>query len=200
MTDAELDADRKTAPGAPEPFVGALWGLVVDEDGCTDGRPSWIEAWLRGQADGAVPDHPTAAALHRILACGVDPDDLTDVVRRMQHELLYNVCQLIDDPGLLGLDLDLAPGGEPGRHLHPLLDEHDPSGRGGEPRGRPIPARIPGQPLYARLAVAHALAGERTKALKVWRQATGAPLGEARAAVELLLDQLRDGPADASSS
>ncbi|MEU2131302.1 hypothetical protein [Streptomyces sp. NPDC018352] len=82
----------------------------------------------------------------------------------------------------------------PINYLHSVLDEHDPSGRGGEPRGRPIPVRLPGHPLHARLAVAHALAGDRIQALQTWRKATGAPLREAEAAIELLLDQLRQDP------
>lgn len=198
---------------AHESFVNALWSLVVDEDGYADGRPEWIEAWLRGHQQRSVPDGAVPAALHRILACGVDPADLTDVVRALQHDLIYNVCQLIDDPVLLGigLDEDDSAGTEfgwelvafhaerpaeraPINYLHSVLDEHDPSGRGGEPRGRPIPVRLPGHPLHARLAVAHALAGDRIQALQTWRKATGAPLGEAKAAIELLLDQLWQDP------
>jgi len=65
---------------------------------------------------------------------------------------------------------------------------HDPSGRGGEPRGRPIPARLPGQPLYARLAVAQALAGDRFAAIKTWRAATGDTSAKAKAAIDALLN------------
>jgi hypothetical protein len=198
---------------AHESFVNALWNLVVDEDAYADDQPSWIESWLRGHQPGTVPYGADSAALLRILACGVDLADLTDVVRAMQHELIYGVCQLIDDPGLLGIGLDQDESGEtefgwelvafrterpaeraPINYLHSVLDEHDPSGRGGEPRGRPIPVRLPGHPLHARLAVAHMLAGARIQALQTWRKATGAPLGEAKAAIELLLDQLRQDP------
>ncbi|MFJ9682564.1 hypothetical protein ACIRP2_31605 [Streptomyces sp. NPDC101194] len=193
---------------AHESFVNALWSLVVDEDDYNDGKPAWMEAW--GCQQGHVPE---PAALNRILACGVDPDDLTDVVRVMQHLVIYNACQLIDDPGLLGIGLNkerseraefgwelVAFRAErpteraPLNYLHSLCNEHDPSGRSGEPRGRPIPVQLPGQPLYARLAVSHALAGDRVQALKTWRKATGTPLGEAKAAIELLLDQLRQKP------
>ncbi|MEU2135476.1 hypothetical protein [Streptomyces sp. NPDC018352] len=79
---------------AHESFVNALWSLVVDEDDYADGQPEWIEAWLRGHQQGSVPDRVVPTALHRILRCGVDPADLTDVVRAMQHDLIYNVCQL----------------------------------------------------------------------------------------------------------
>jgi hypothetical protein len=93
------------------------------------------------------------AALHRILARGADADDLTDVVRAMQYEIIYNVCQLLDDPALLGIRRRVPPGQvkvrweltavrtapaerRPIGDLHTELDEHDPSGRGGEPRSR----------------------------------------------------------------
>ncbi len=217
------DQDHEGWPArAHEAFVDALWSLLVDEDGYTAGQPSWIESRFRGVPPGAAPTDPTAAALRRILDRGADPDDLTDLVRAMQHEVLYNVCQLIDDPGLLGLDpedgdssadgsadgpgapepgwelLAVRTAGPAGRasigELHSSLDSRDPSGRGGEPRGRPLPAALPGLAPYARLAVAHALAGDRVLALKTWRQATGAPLGEAKAAIDHLLDQLRGGP------
>jgi hypothetical protein len=144
-----------------ELFLTNLWGLLVKEDEWVDGYPSWIESWIRGIPPGSVPDD----ALHRILARGVDLDDLTDVVRNMQYEVIYNVCQLLDDPALPGIrrgthpdqveagweltavrtapPADRRPIGE----LHADLDDYDPRGRCGEPRGRPVPARLPGQPL-----------------------------------------------------
>ncbi|MFJ1549306.1 hypothetical protein [Streptomyces sp. NPDC088246] len=145
---------------ARQSFLTAMWNMVVDEDAYTDGSPSWIESRSGGHEQGRVPGSASAAALHRILACGVNPDDLTDVVRQMQHDLIYNVCQLIDDPGLLGIGLDedwseqtdvrwelvtvrtARPAARaPIDGLHSSLDELDPSGRSGEPRGRPAPHR-----------------------------------------------------------
>jgi hypothetical protein len=193
-----------------ELFLTGVWSLVVDEDEWVDGYPSWIESWIRGIPVGTVPEHPTAAALLRILASGVDLDDLTDVVRTMQHELIYHVCQLLDDPESLDTDLDAldepptGPGWElmavrsappdrrPIRWLHSQLDEYDPSGRRGEPRGRPVPARLPGQPMYARIAVAQARAGDRLAALVTWRKATGATSAAAKAAIDALLDDAED--------
>lgn len=199
---------------ARQSFLTTLWSMIVDEDGYSDGCPSWID--LRGDQQARVPAGTGAAALQRILACGVDPDDLTDLVREMQHNLLYGVCQLIDDPGLLGIGLDeewseptdfrwelvavrtTGPAGQaPIRDLHSSFDAVDPSGRDGAPRGRPIPARLPGYPLYARLAVAHARAGDRIQAINTWRKATGASISEAKAAVDLLLDQVQQDPGGA---
>ncbi|MCX4792912.1 MULTISPECIES: hypothetical protein [unclassified Streptomyces] len=201
---------------ARQSFLTAMWNMVVDEDAYTDGSPSWIESRSGGHEQGSVPGSASAAALHRILACGVNPDDVTDVVRQMQHDLLYNVCQLIDDPGLLGIGLDedwseqmdvrwelvavrtaRSTVRAPIDGLHSSLDELDPSGRSGEPRGRPVPARLPGQPLHARLAIAHARAGYRIQAINTWRKATGASVMEAKAAIDQLLDQLRQDPESA---
>ncbi|GAB1639984.1 hypothetical protein [Krasilnikovia sp. MM14-A1259] len=204
------DLDDDLSARSRELFLTDLWALVVDEDEWADGYPSWVESWLRGTPRGSVPAHATAAALHRILACGVDLDDLTDVVRTMQHEIIYNVCQLLDDPALLGISREndageveagweltavrTAPpvGRGPMYGLHSELDEHDPSGRDGEPRPRPIPARLPGQPPYARIAVAQARAGDRITALKTWRAATGASVADAKAALDALLDDARE--------
>jgi hypothetical protein len=189
-----------------ELFLTDLWGLVVDEDEQVDGNPSWIDSWIRSEPNGAESDDPTTAALYRILDSGADVDDLTDVVRTMQHEIIYNVYQLLDDPALFGIRRDTPPeevqarwqltaihpasptGSHPIGELHSELDEHDPSGRGGEPRGRPIPARLPGQPLYARVAVAQARAGDRLAAIKTWRSATGSTTATAKAAIDELLD------------
>ncbi|WEV24243.1 hypothetical protein OYE22_02810 [Streptomyces sp. 71268] len=151
-------------------------------------------------------DAAETTALQRVLACGVDPDDLTDVVREMQHEVLYNLCQLFDDPGLLGIGLDgensqppefrwhlaatraMAPEvPAPLLSLHTALDAHDPSGREGDPRGRPLPARLPGHPGYVRHAVAQARAGDRMRAIRTWRQATGLPAREAKAVLDRVL-------------
>jgi hypothetical protein len=191
-----------------ELFLTDLWSLLIDEDERAADRPSWIESWFRGVPEGAVPQDPTAAALSRILASGADADDLTDVVRAMQHEIIYNVCQLLDDPSLLGIRGDVPPGearagweltavrdAPPDRRpigeLHSELDARDPSGRGGEPRGRPLPAVLPGLPSYAGLAVAQARAGDRLAAIKTWRAATGASTAGAKAAIDALLSAAR---------
>ncbi|HEX6356145.1 hypothetical protein [Actinophytocola sp.] len=179
-----------------ELFLTDLWSLVVDEDELVDGQPSWIESFFRGTPAGEIPAGPTSAALHRVLAAGVDPDDLTDVVRTMQHEIIHNVCQLLDDPRMLGIRGErrwtLTVDGDPVDELHSSLDEHDPSGRHGEPRGRPVPARLPGQPLYARLAVAQARAGDRLAAVRTWRAATGDTTVAAKTAINALLGDASD--------
>jgi hypothetical protein len=112
MTDDPADvADEENWVRHPrQVFLTELWRLLVSEDDRVGRQPSWIESWSRGTPRGAMPDDPTAAALHRVLAAGADPDDLTDVVRTMQYEIINNVCQLLDDPSLLGIQRE--PGDE----------------------------------------------------------------------------------------
>ncbi|MFG2213624.1 hypothetical protein ACGFN1_01880 [Streptomyces sp. NPDC048685] len=216
MIEREDSRPDERSAQALQSFLATLWSMVVDEDSYTDGHPSWLEPERRSDQQGNGPADAGASALQLVLACGVDPDDLTDVVREVQHEVLYNVCQLLDDPGLLGIGLDhegsrpaefrwelvAVRDGEPAGRvpvhgLHSSLDELDPSGRHGEPRGRPIPARLPGHPLHARLAVAHARAGDRIRAIRTWRKATGATVTEAKAAIDLLVDRAGEGPGSA---
>jgi hypothetical protein len=192
-------------------FLTDLWRLLIDEDRTVDGVPSWIESWFRGTPPGTVPADPTAGALHRILASGADPDDVTDVVRTMQHEIIYNICQLLDDPAMLGIRpavdpdhvelgyqltavrTESPPARLPMEDLHSDLDSYDPAGRWGEPRGRPITAPwLPGEPEHARAAAALARDGFRDCAVTTWRAATGATPIEAEAAIDALLNHAAD--------
>jgi hypothetical protein len=88
-----------------------------------------------------------------MLDCGIDPQDLTDVVRDAQINALYNVAQLLENAGH-GLDDEQAKieenvewrlveydgnTGEVKRTIGAIHDEFfqmDPTGRGGEPRPR----------------------------------------------------------------
>lgn len=68
-------------------FLKALWSNVGGDD------DTWMDEW-------ADRKHPIPAAIQRILAKGNDPDDLTDVVRDMQLDVLLNACvSLSDRPG-----------------------------------------------------------------------------------------------------
>jgi hypothetical protein len=137
-------------------FLHMLWALVIREDKHVDGEPAWIEEWLRGARKRGEPPKGVAAALQRMLDKGVDPEDLTDVVRAMQWEIIDNVAQLIDGEWISDLRQEI-PGlpefswrlyqvrvdedyeAHPLRELtdlHPQLVEVDPSGREGEPRER----------------------------------------------------------------
>jgi hypothetical protein len=59
-------------------FLTALWRMVRQG-----------EAWVKTAKDSAA---------NRMLARGVDPSDISALVRETQIDLLYEVCQLMDDP------------------------------------------------------------------------------------------------------
>jgi hypothetical protein len=149
-------AERNVSAYTAELLLQGLWSEVIDE---TLPHPQWIEHW-RALGDNGFPIIDTAA-LKRLLAAGVDPRDLTGVVRSAQVLLIYNIAQLLDSPArrLLGWDLDLPDeatvylacgtaedeqerqeAAAPRRlsELHSELMGRDPSGRHGEPRPREL--------------------------------------------------------------
>ena len=73
-------------------FLRQAWGLVVSED-----DRSWIENALATKPAG--PGGAIVPALKRLLGAGASEQDLTDVVRVMQQNLLFNICYLLSDPG-----------------------------------------------------------------------------------------------------
>jgi hypothetical protein len=153
ITDARawVDDDRtsETAQVARAVFLQSAWSAVIPES------RGWLKAWRR--ADTPTPDAPFAQAgpaLRRLLAAGIDPDDLTDVVRALQVDLLFQVCELLDSvhgwqhkptaPArwvLVETDAD----GNVGRALDGLHEDvtaFDPTGR--EMRPRPTASRDAG--------------------------------------------------------
>ena len=75
-------------------FLRQAWKLVIDENG-----RDWISE--RRQIDTDEPGGDIGPAIERILAAGADESDLTRVVRIMQWEILFGLCNLIDDPEYL---------------------------------------------------------------------------------------------------
>lgn len=126
-------------------FLRQAWSQVIDED---DHR--WMDRHIAAaKAEPAEPFSGIGLALERLLAAGVSRDDLADLVRGMQAELLFGLCHLLDAPSLEepGLDdvgwtlvttderqqpTDRTMGG-----LHESVLETDPSGREMCPRTTP---------------------------------------------------------------
>lgn len=89
--------------------------------------------------DSNAPFAGTAHALRRLLDAGADRSDLQTVVRGMQAELVFDLCYLLADPGVVeGNDIvdwglfELDENDEPGREitgLHESVLETDPTGR-----------------------------------------------------------------------
>lgn len=143
---AGKDAKSYAAAEARGPFVArylllrGLWECAIAED------DRWQKQWYR--------ESPVAKAIERLLSCGIDPADLTDVVRAMQVETLFNVCQLLDNPahGIEALQEKITENiewrvaeydGERGQvgsrailDIHESFHSMDPTGREGRPRDR----------------------------------------------------------------
>lgn len=159
-----------------ELLLRGLWSIVIDE---------------------AAPEalHRHGGAVARLLAAGVDPHDLVDVIREAQVDTIYNVAQLIDWPGEhqapgaapeVRLTASLAQGGgepQPLPELHSCLMERDPAGRAGEPRS-PLLRQYATLDVEVQRKIA-VLVGARTfpAAAILWKQHAGGDLKAALAAV-----------------
>jgi hypothetical protein len=121
-------------------FLTGMWSTVAVDDS------RWPGKW-------ANPGAPIPAAIRRMLDRGIDPQDLTDVVRNAQIEALYNVAQLLEHCGhgieeqqekiaenvewrLVEYDGDTGEVKRVIGALHEGFFEMDPTDRGGEPRPR----------------------------------------------------------------
>jgi hypothetical protein len=122
-------------------FLRQAWRLVV-----TEGDSTWIAGAIQ-RADGH-PDEPYAGvghALKRLRARGATDEEITDVVRGMQAELLFSLCYLMGDPGDIEPEAGhvgwaLVKVDEQGNvvgnidALHESVLETDPTGREMRPR------------------------------------------------------------------
>ena len=78
-------------------FLRQAWRSVVDES-----DDSWIQDQIdRSSRQPGAPCSGIGPALQSLRALGANPQDITDVVRVMQYELLFDLCYLVDDPGLV---------------------------------------------------------------------------------------------------
>lgn len=117
-------------------FLRQAWKLIVAPDDA-----GWIDQTLAGEQPGrSEPCSGLGPALTRMLAAGAERDDIHEVVRVMQYELLASLCCMLEDPGELEDEIaDLTwqlvrtkADGEvvgPIDGLHESLLELDPSGR-----------------------------------------------------------------------
>ncbi len=129
-------------------LLTGLWRCVEASD---DG------AWIAARTE-EEDDDPIRGAIRRMLDCGIDPADLTAVVREMQISALDNACRLLDDGEhgiedlreaitevvewqLAELDSESGELGRPIEELHDEFREFDPTGRRGQPKRRPRRAR-----------------------------------------------------------
>lgn len=128
-------------------FLRQAWNYLVDDDG------KWIDQ-VRGYSELDGPLGGQGPALRRVLEAGADPQDVSEVVRCMQYELLFGLCYLLSDSSMfrdkLGQCADQVDavgwaltecwdGGTTGRvigGLHEFALEADPTGRKMRPKPR----------------------------------------------------------------
>jgi len=143
--DPEAWASSQVNEGIPQLarflFLRQAWRHVVSED-----DSSWIDRLI--DSAGNDPEQPYAGsghALRRLRAKGATNEEITDLVRGMQAELLFSFCYLLEDPAideaeasevmwtLVQTDVD-GNVISPISGLHESVLETDPTGREMRPR------------------------------------------------------------------
>lgn len=126
-------------------FLWQAWKNVVGEGDVKWIKPRITEAERHPRAPGAG----IGPALKRLLAAGASREDITEVVRVMQWELLHHIAYQLADPGIVDYPSDDLPRvnwtlfevDEDGQPLHDIDCLHesvldtDPSGREMRPKG-----------------------------------------------------------------
>lgn len=124
-------------------FLKGAWDLVVD-----DADTSWIDRTVeRTPLSGDGPYDGIGHALRQLLTAGADMDDINQVVRGKQAELLFGLCYLLADPSSVAGNVhqqwalfEIDENDRPIRlidMLHESVLDTDPTGR--EMRPRPAP-------------------------------------------------------------
>jgi hypothetical protein len=122
-------------------FLRQAWRDVVSDD-----NTDWMQAYMqRAQKNPGEPYAGVGHALRRCLDKGASAQDINDIVRGMQAELLFGFCYLLEDPsftesefaelawGLFEVDSDGRPVRSIGG-LHESVLDTDPTGREMRPR------------------------------------------------------------------
>lgn len=132
-------------------FLRQAWARVVSESDDT-----WIDKQVSESeryADG--PYAGVGQAIHRMLAAGVAREDIVDLARGMQAQLLFDICYLLDGPedseprvedvgwALVETDSESEPTKQMMSCLHESVLNTDPTGREMRPRGSQIDGRSP---------------------------------------------------------
>jgi len=138
-TDPEGWAESQVKEGIPQLarylFLKGCWDNIVK-----DGDTTWIHAQIENTPEESdAPFSGIAHALRCLLKAGANPQDISDLVRCTQAELLFSICYQLDDSdsveGNEHVDWALAQVDDEGRPvnfisgLHESVLETDPTGR-----------------------------------------------------------------------
>jgi len=147
--DPESWASSQVNEGIPQyarfVFLRQAWSGGVAENDTSWIKPRITQAEQRPRGPGAG----IGPALKRLLAAGASHEDINEVVRVMQWELLSHIAYQLSDPGTVEYPNDDVPQvgwglfelDEEGQPLHPIDGLHesvldtDPSGREMRPKG-----------------------------------------------------------------
>ena len=122
-------------------FLRQAWRTIIGEEDAT-----WIDENIaRAEREPNEPFAGVGLALKKLRARGAADDEIIDLVRGMQAELLFSLCYLLEDPGdlepeIAGVSWILAQIDEEGNvigsisSLHESVLETDPTGREMRPR------------------------------------------------------------------
>jgi hypothetical protein len=143
----ELWARSQIAEGHPQLmrflFLKNAWSCVVN-----DGNFVWIDDMIAtAEADPEAPYSGLGMALARARAAGVSSEDLIEMARCLQAQMLFSITYLLDGPparlqpplhdiswGLFQITEDGRPVGPQISGLHESVLETDPSGREMRPK------------------------------------------------------------------
>jgi hypothetical protein len=140
---AQSEVDEDIPQLARFLFLRQAWKQVLGE-----GDTEWLSAEIASaEKSPTAPGAGYGQALHRLVAAGASPADLSSVARHAQWQLLSRLCYLLEDPqiaepelegvGWVLLEMDAEGNvGRPIGGLHESVLETDPTGR--EMRPRPV--------------------------------------------------------------
>jgi len=125
-------------------FLRQCWQHVMGENSI-----GWIDSHIQqAEKNPLEPFSGVGSALKRVIAAGGTHEDLSEIARGVQVELLFQLCYLLDDNGLsepelngigwglLQTDEEGNPQGPIGA-LHESVLELDPTGREMRPKDAP---------------------------------------------------------------
>ena len=123
-------------------WLREAWKRIVP-----DANHEWMEAEIkRAQARPNSPYSGVGLALERCLSQGTEKEDVQEIVRGKQAQLLFALCYLLENPNLSedlkGLSWGLFQTDENGNPTSPIFGLHesvletDPSGREMRPKKR----------------------------------------------------------------
>jgi len=143
--DPEVWARSQLEEGIPQLarflFLRQAWRQIVNE-----GDSSWIDSSIeRAEKNPIKPYAGVGLALKKLRARGATDEEIVDVVRGMQAQLLFSFCYLLWDPGELepevaDMNWALAQVNDDGEvlggigSLHESVLRTDPTGREMRPR------------------------------------------------------------------